>query len=318
MVHVCTEVWTQSDIRPKWPKFGSNNFEDIKRVDGVYLAHPPRTPYVDSWMGYIIKFGRVRLAVSRDLISSKLHGEEMSKFDPLEFVSYQPPPPTAPPGDVAGQELVPAQAAALAPALVQPPGYNEVLRGEEQLSPLRSRSPGSSASTVDCSTPLKEKEVKELTTKCKEIINRIEDGTLPTGPATRSKAREIGELLAEAQKVVARREEEKEKRKLKLMTQMVEKVIDKKTSGSNPPWTKTRGRSHGRGTYSNQGGSRWSEESRKSEGEPEQVKDTRRPPLPRDVCAKCGQVGHWKQECYLNKKEAEELTRLAACYEDCE
>uniref|UniRef100_A0ABM5FCS9 [2Fe-2S]-binding domain-containing protein n=1 Tax=Pogona vitticeps TaxID=103695 RepID=A0ABM5FCS9_9SAUR len=49
----------------------------------------------------------------------------MSKFDPLEFVSYQPPPPMAPPGAVMEQELAPAQAAAPAPALVQPPGYNE-------------------------------------------------------------------------------------------------------------------------------------------------------------------------------------------------
>ena len=112
MVRMCTEVWPQLDIDPRCPKFGSYMFEDIKRVDDEYVKHPPRSAYVDSWMWFVIKTcGGVRLAVRRTLEEEKLQGSEMSKFNPLEFLSQ--PPPTAPP-------LAPAQG-----PLDPPPRYED-------------------------------------------------------------------------------------------------------------------------------------------------------------------------------------------------
>ena len=529
MVRMCTEVWPQFNITPKWPQFGSNNFDDIKLVDDFYVSHPPRSVYVDSWFWYLIKFGEgVRLAVSRNLVESKLTGEEMSKFDPLEFINYQPPPPPPP---VQQQQQVPTAPPLNAPETetpqiypaLQPPTYDQTLRegqlegavGEESVGPI---SPISSDRTVDYSTsppprpntrsrsrmlelgegssgvfqcplrevpmgsavgfvevPLTNSDIRiikqnlpslpedpigfvtglrdalgtmiykptELLHICRQLAGatytnqaleqarqlwrgqaagaaRTEDqarerfpeltpgdwdfqnpntreqcaemmqlllkgfeaiipktvsmklafgqpqgkdetpveylerlkrnmrrytGLDPDDPANLNLLRlefvsgcypdirmklqkfdnlttkPMSELLTEAQKVVARREDEKEKRKLKLMTQMVEKVVERKVPGNGPSWERPRGRGFGRGDrggYRNQGSRGGYARGRGRDGDGKnQVGGPRRTPLPHDVCANCGQVGHWKRECRnARRNDQEELTRLAACYED--
>lgn len=151
MVRMCTTVWPEFHIQPRWPKFGSCDFEEIKRVDAEYQKQPPRSSYVDSWMWFILKFcDGVTMAVSREQVREKIGEVEMSKFDPLEFLSRvsrqaQPPPPqqsAQPPPQspylrqqsLSGQDDGGDQAAGGNKLELElPPPYNlEAEKGEEQ------------------------------------------------------------------------------------------------------------------------------------------------------------------------------------------
>lgn len=111
----------------------------------------------------------------------------------------------------------------------------------------------------------------------------------------------LTDLVKEAQKVMIRREMEKEKRKVQLMVQTVRAVTGAQEGAQQKPYG-GRGRGKGRnamGPVGSQGRSR--------------------EPLPRDVCGFCRKKGHWKRECpQRGEQKLQDVYLQALQYEDSE
>lgn len=103
----------------------------------------------------------------------------------------------------------------------------------------------------------------------------------------------IQTLVAEAQKVMVRREQDKEKRKVNLMVQTVREVTKKET-----------------GKVQDRRGAGWQRE--RGGGQRGMRRGGGRGFLPRDVCAKCRRPGHWKRECPERRGAEEQRAYLQA------